>query len=66
MIIKKKKYNFVRRKTWKFYSGGEKIKREMLAATKVKMSGSEKQNVQEHMQHFLHKTCDLEAGIFTL
>ena len=38
----------------------------MLAATKVKMSGSEKQNVQEHMQHFLHKTCDLEAGIFTL
>ena len=28
----------------------------MLAATKVKMSGSEKKSEQEHIQHFLHKT----------
>ena len=31
----------------------------MLAATKVKMSGSEqKKNEQEHILHFLHKTCN--------
>ena len=30
----------------------------MLAATKVKMSGSDKKkSEQEHKQHFLHKTC---------
>ena len=28
----------------------------MLAATKVKMGGSEKKGEQEHIQHFLHKT----------
>ena len=33
--------NLVGRKTWKFYSGGEKW--EMLVATKVKISDSEKQ-----------------------
>ena len=27
-----------------------------IAATKVKMSGSEKKSEQEHIQHFLHKT----------
>ena len=38
---------------------------EMLAATKVKMSGSEKQSEQEH-KHFLHKACNLEVkGGFT-
>ena len=31
---------------------------EMLAATKVKMSGSENKSEQEHAQHFLHKTCN--------
>ena len=37
----------------------------MLAATKVKMSGSEKQSEQEH-KHFLHKACNLEVkGGFT-
>ena len=37
----------------------------MIAATKVKMSGSVKKNnkktktrEQEHKQHFLHKTCN--------
>ena len=35
----------------KFGSGG------MLAATMVKMSDSEKKSEQEHVQHFLHKTC---------
>ena len=30
-------------------------KREMLAATKVKMSGSEKISEQEHVRQFLHK-----------
>ena len=31
---------------------------EMLAVTKVKVSGSEKKgNMQEHVRHFLHKTC---------
>ena len=28
----------------------------MLAATKVKMSGSGKKSEQDHRQHFLHKT----------
>ena len=30
---------------------------EMVAATKVEMSGSEKKT-HEHVRHFLHKTCD--------
>ena len=30
---------------------------EMLAATRVKMSGIKK-GLQEHIQHFLPKTCD--------
>ena len=35
----------------------------MLAATKVKMSGSEKKkHEQEHVRHFLHKTCNQEVS----
>ena len=42
-------------------------KREMLAATKVKMSGSEKKIEQEHMRYLLHKTCNKEvSGSFTI
>ena len=38
-------------------------KRDKVAATKVKMSGSvkkkkKKKREQEHIQHFLHKTCN--------
>ena len=45
----------------KFCSGG------MLAATRVKMSDSEKNSEQEHVPHFLHKTCNQEVfGRFTL
>ena len=45
----------------KFFSGG------MLLATRVKMSDSEKKSEQEHVQHFLHKTCNQEvSGRFTL
>ena len=29
----------------------------MLATTDLKMSGSEKKGEEEHMRHFLHKTC---------
>ena len=41
---------------------------EMLAATMVKMSNSEKKIYeQEHVQHFLHKTCNQEvSGSFML
>ena len=41
----------------------------MLAATKVKMRGSEKkrESEREHIQHFLHKTCNSEvSGSFSL
>ena len=39
----------------------------MLAATKVKKSGGEKKSEQDHIQHFLHKTCYYEvSGSFTL
>ena len=46
----------------KFCSGG------MLAATRVKMSDSKKKkSEQEHVRHFLHKTCNQEvSGRFTL
>ena len=45
----------------KFCSGG------MLAATKVKMSDSEKKSEQEHRRHFLHKTCNQDvSGRYTL
>ena len=37
----------------------------MLAATKVKMSGSEKQSEQEH-KHSLHKACNLEVKVARL
>ena len=38
----------------------------MLAATKLKVSGSEKRE-QDHIQHFLHKTCNSEvSGSLTL
>ena len=33
-------------------------KLEMIAATKVKMSDSEKKSEQEHERHFLQKTCN--------
>ena len=33
----------------------------MLAATKVKLRGSEKSEL-EHLQHFLHKTCKQEVS----
>ena len=33
-------------------------RKEMLTATKEKMSGSKKKNEQEHIRHFLHKTCN--------
>ena len=36
----------------KFWSGG------MLAATRGKMTDSEKKSEQEHVQHFLLKTCN--------
>ena len=39
-------------------------KREVLGATKVKMSGSEKKSEQEHIQHFLQKTCTQEVSEF--
>ena len=35
----------------------------MLAATKVKMSGSEK-NEQGHIRHFLYKTCNYDLRSF--
>ena len=41
----------------------------MLAASRVKMSDSErrKKSEQEHVRHFLHKTCNEEvSGSFTL
>ena len=34
----------------------------MLAATKVKMSGSEKKVTGTGLRHFLHKTCNLEVS----
>ena len=34
----------------------------MLAATKTKMSGSEKKVTRTRLQHFLHKTCNLEVS----
>ena len=45
----------------KFCSGG------MLAATRVNVSDSEKRSEQEHVRHFLHKTCNQEvSGSFML
>ena len=39
----------------------------ILGATRVKMSDSEKKSEQEHVRHFLHKTCTREVSeSFTL
>jgi len=46
--------NFVEEKQQNFIAVVRKW--EMLAATKVKTSDSEKKDEQEHIQHFLHKT----------
>ena len=35
---------------------------EMLAATRVKMSDSEKKSEQQHVRHSLHKTCNQEVS----
>lgn len=35
----------------------------MLAATKVNMSGSDKKSEQEHIRHFLRKTCNYEVSV---
>ena len=43
------------KKTWKFYSGGEKW--EMLATTKVNMNAVEKSE-KDYIRHLLHKTCN--------
>ena len=64
-----KKHEFsLETKTWDFYMLVRKW--EMLVASKVKMSGSEKESKQEHwsfnyvceihttVQHLLHKTCN--------
>ena len=34
----------------------------MLAATKVKMSGSEKKVTGTRLRHFVHKTCNLDVS----
>ena len=39
-------------------------KKEMLAVTKVKMSGSQKMNKNTY-DHFLHKTCNQEVSCFS-
>ena len=53
-------FQFVGRKTWKFYSGGEKMRNG---------SGHQGENgpqwrasEQEQTQHFLHKTCNWEVS----
>ena len=35
----------------------------MLAATKMKMSRSDKKSEQEHIRHFLHEMCNEEAHV---
>ena len=61
-VKKAKETNFVGRITSKFYSDGEKCEiLAELANTKVKMSGSQKKE-QEHIQRFLHKTCNWEVS----
>ena len=51
---KQRRHFFVGRTTWKFCSGGDKIRRAGGYQCKVKMGGSEKSE-QEHVRHFLHK-----------
>ena len=49
-VIKKKETNFVEKKTWKFHSGGKKIRNargQQGEVSRVKMSGSEK-NTSDH------------------
>ena len=46
-----------------FCSGGEKMRN----ASGVKKSDNEKKSEQEHVRHFLHKTCNQEvSGSFML
>ena len=35
----------------------------MLAATKMKMSRSDKKSEQEHIRHFLHEMCNEEVHV---
>ena len=35
----------------------------MLAATKMKMSCSDKKSEQEHIRHFLHEMCNEEVHV---
>ena len=56
---------FVGRTTWNLVAAVRKW--EMPAATRVKLSDSEKKSEQEHVPHFLQNTCKQEvSGSFTL
>ena len=54
----------VRKTTWKFCSGGGKIRN---ASAHQGENERQWKNEQEHARHFLHKTCNQEvSGSFTL
>ena len=62
---KTKKTVFVGGTTWNFVAALRKW--EMLAATRMKMSDSEKKSEKEHVRHFLYKTHNQEVSrSFTL
>ena len=66
--IKTKETNFVVRITWKFYNGGKKTRNvsgpqgenewQQERMRSFSLGGSEQTSEQEHIQHFLLKTCN--------
>ena len=48
--------NFIWRKTWKFYSGGEKMRN--ASGHQGENERQWKKSEQEHVRQFLHKTCN--------
>ena len=54
--IKNKGDWFLGRVTWQFYSGGEKMR--SATGHQGENEWQWKKSEQEHIQHFLHKTCN--------
>ena len=55
---KQRRHFFVGRTTWKFCSGGDKMRNASGHQCKVKMSGSEKKWTRTRIQNFALKTCN--------
>ena len=59
---RQRRHFFVKRTTWKFCSGGGKLRNASGHKGENERRGSEKTNEQEHVRHFFPETCNQEVS----